>query len=106
MPLIGNVRDDQIALVKLPHETLNLFERYLLRGEFGLKLFLNRFERFRAVEVLENEIFFVLETKILHPYRILDDPVGTPEIIRPLGGKIGADPRCKDTLRARNQTVR
>ena len=106
VPLVGNAGDDQVALVQLSDKALDFFKRDLLRRKLRFKLLFDRFERFRSVEILENEIFFVLKTKILHPYRIFHNPVGTTKIVRPLGRKIPARSRFENTLRARNQTVR
>ena len=102
VPLIGNADDDQTALVKLSDEVLNLFERNLLRGKLRFERVFDRFERLRSVELLENEIFFVLETVVFQTDRIFNDPVRASEIVGALRGQIGARVDRQYAFRARN----
>ena len=51
VPLVRNADDDQAALVQLPDERLNLFQRNLLRRKARLERLLDRVETFRSVEL-------------------------------------------------------
>ena len=80
--------EDQPAAVQHAQETVQLFQRDLLRRILLLETVLDLVQAGLAVEPVEDGVFFFLKAEVGQPHGVLDHPVALPQVMVPAGHQI------------------
>ena len=90
--LVGTVDLDDARLVQLGDETCEVFDRDRLGPVLPLERLLDVLQALLAVKLLEQEVFFDLESKILEREWVFDDVVRHPLVKLRLDDQVGPEP--------------
>ena len=103
--LAGSFGKHQPALVQHADKVAQLFQLDLLRWELGFELVLDIVQAALAVDHLQDGVLFLLETEVVQPDRILDNPIRAALVTLASGDQVGPNAQCQPATGAGAKTV-